>query len=115
MPSHEIDSYLANLDDPKRTTLEALRKTILEVVPEAEEGLAYGAPAFRVQGKAVAGFAAHQAHLTYLPHSGSVLSELGEDVAGYETSKGALKFAVDRLLPKRLVKKLVAARLRELG
>jgi uncharacterized protein YdhG (YjbR/CyaY superfamily) len=39
---------------------------------------------------------------------------LGDEVAGYETSKGALKFAIDKPLPKRLVEKLIAARLREL-
>jgi uncharacterized protein YdhG (YjbR/CyaY superfamily) len=72
-------------------------------------------PAFRVQGKLVAGFAAAKAHLSYLPHSGSVLAELGDEVGAYETSKGALKFAVDSPLPKPLVAKLVAARLRELG
>ena len=44
-----------------------------------------------------------------------MLAELGDDVAGYETSKGSLTFPIDKPLPKRLVKKLVAARMRELG
>ena len=114
MPRDEIDAYLAGLEAPARRTLEELRRTILKVVPDAEEGLSYGVPAFRVRGKAVAGFAAFKNHLTYLPHSGSVLSELGDDVAGYETSKGSLKFAIDTPLPVDLVAKLVAARLREL-
>jgi uncharacterized protein YdhG (YjbR/CyaY superfamily) len=87
----------------------------LEVVPEAEQGISYGMPAFKVGGKTVAGFAAFKNHLSYLPHSGSVLSSLGDEVAAYETSKGALRFAVDKPLPKRLVKKLVTARMRELG
>jgi uncharacterized protein YdhG (YjbR/CyaY superfamily) len=111
----EIDAYLAGLEEPKRSTLEALRKAILEVVPDAEQGLSYGVPAFKVGGKAVAGFAAFTNHLSYLPQSGSVLAEVGDDVAGYETSKGALKFAIDEPLPKRLVRTLVTARLRELG
>ena len=71
-------------------------------------------PAFKLQGKTVAGFAAFSDHLSYLPHSGTVLSALGDEVAGYETSKGSLRFAIDKPLPKRLVKKLIAARLREL-
>ena len=53
-------------------------------------------------------------HLSYLPHSGSVLAQLDDEVAGYETSKGSLKFAVDKPLPKRLVKKLITTRMREL-
>jgi uncharacterized protein YdhG (YjbR/CyaY superfamily) len=114
MSHDDIDAYLAALDEPKRGTLEALRAAILEVVPDAEQGLAYRMPAFKLQGKTVAGFAAFSDHLSYLPHSGTVLSALGDEVAGYETSKGSLKFAIDKSLPKRLVKKLIAARLREL-
>ena len=115
MAQDEIDAYLAALEEPTRSTLEELRKAILEVVPDAEQSLSYGLPAFKVRRKTVAGFAAFKNHLSYLPHSGSVLAELGDDVAGFETSKGSLKFAIDKPLPKRLVKKLVAARIRELG
>ena len=115
MTAREIDRYLAALDDPKRSTLEALRTSILEVVPDAEQCISYNMPAFKVQGKVVAGFAAFKNHLSYLPHSSSVLTALADDLARYETSKGALRFAVDKPLPKRLVKKLVATRMRELG
>lgn len=111
----EVDRYLAALDEPKRSTLKVLRKSILDVVPEAEQCISYGVPAFKVAGKTVAGFAAFKHHLSYLPHSGSVLSTLADDVVGYETSKGALRFAVDKPLPKHLVKKLITVRMRELG
>jgi uncharacterized protein YdhG (YjbR/CyaY superfamily) len=115
VPPDEIDRYLAGLDQPQRSTLEALRKSIMEVVPEAEQCISYGTPAFKLQGKTVAGFAAFQYHLSYLPHSGSVLATLPADVAPYETSKGSLKFAINEPLPKRLVEKLVHARMHELG
>lgn len=71
-------------------------------------------PAFRLQGKVVAGFAAFKHHLTYVPHSGSVLSRLSDELRGYVTSKSALRFAIDKPLPKALVKKLIAVRLREI-
>jgi uncharacterized protein YdhG (YjbR/CyaY superfamily) len=109
----EIDEYLANLDEPRRTTLREVRQTIRRIVPEADEGIAYGAPAFRMQGKVVAGFAAYRNHLSYLPHSGTVLAELADDVSGYTTSKGALQFPIDEPLPDQLVQKLIDARLRE--
>src|SRR6188474_330768 len=100
MSSRDIDQYLAALDEPKRSTLETLRQSILEVVPEAEQCISYGMPAFKIQGKTVAGFAAFKRHLSYLPHSGSVLPALGEDLAGYTTTKGTLHFDVDTPLPK---------------
>jgi uncharacterized protein YdhG (YjbR/CyaY superfamily) len=114
LSEHDIDEYLAALDEPRRGTLEALRRTILEVVPQAEQCISYGMPAFKLQGKTVAGFAAFKHHLSYLPHSGSVLSALGDDLAGYVMTKGSLHFATDRPLPERLVKKLITTRLRQL-
>jgi uncharacterized protein YdhG (YjbR/CyaY superfamily) len=111
----EIDRFLGSLGEPKRRTLEALRRSIMEIVPEADQGISYGMPAFKVEGKTVAGFAAFKNHLSYMPHSGSVLATLRDDTAPYETSKGSLKFAIDKPLPKRLVKKLISARMRELG
>ena len=113
MSKQDVDDYLAALEEPKRRTLETLRRTILEVAPDAEEGISYGVPAFRVQGKVVAGFAAFKNHLSYLPHSGSVFSELGEEVARYRRSSGALQFAVDRPLPEALVRRLVEVRRRQ--
>lgn len=115
MAPNGIDRYLAGLDEPQRSTLEGLRKSIMEVVPGAEQCISYGMPAFKVQGKTVAGFAAFKNHLSYLPHSGSVLATLPDDVAPYETSKGSLKFAINAPLPKRLVKKLIHTRMEELG
>ncbi len=111
MSSDEIDQYLAALEEPKRATLQCLRQTILEVVPEAEEGISYRVPAFRVGGKVVAGFAAFKNHLSYLPHSGSVFPLLRDDIAGYKTSKGALQFPVDTPLPKPLVEQLIRERI----
>ena len=113
MSKKEIDNYLALLEEPKRSTLEALRGTILEIVPDAEQCISYGMPAFRVRGKVIAGFAAFKNHLSYLPHSGSVFPEIGDAVSLYTTSKGALQFPIDKPLPKTLVRKLIAVRKRQ--
>jgi uncharacterized protein YdhG (YjbR/CyaY superfamily) len=72
-------------------------------------------PAFKVDGKVVAGFAAFKKHLSYLPHSGSVLDELSDDLAGYTMTKGSLHFPVDEPLPDAIVAKLIRVRLDELS
>jgi uncharacterized protein YdhG (YjbR/CyaY superfamily) len=115
MPSEDVDRYLAALDEPKRGTLGRLRETIMSIVPDAEEGMAYGSPAYKLNGKAIAGFAAFKTHLSYLPHSGSVLTAIAADVAMYTTSKGALRFDVDTPLPHDLVRLLIETRMREVG
>ncbi|GAA4720711.1 DUF1801 domain-containing protein [Nocardioides conyzicola] len=115
MTAAEVDAYLAGVEEPKRRTLEALRRSILAVVPDAEEGISYGMPAFRVGGKVVAGFAAFKHHLAYLPHSGEVLSHLGDRLDGYERTSGSLHFPIDEPLPDDLVRSLVQAKLEILG
>lgn len=110
-----IDQYLATLDEPKRSTLQTLREQIRAVVPDAEECISYGCPAFRVRGKVVAGFAAFTNHLSYLPHSGSVLPALTDDLQAYPGgTKSSLHFPIDRPLPRELVQKLVTARLAQI-
>ncbi len=111
MSSEEVDAYLAALDEPKRSTLQELRRTILEVIPDAEEGISYQLPAFRLHGKVVAGFGAFKNHLSYLPHSGSVFPQLEEELAHYRRSTGALQFPIGEPLSKPLVEKLIQIRM----
>ena len=111
MSKQEIDDYIAKLDEPKRATLQKLRQTILDMLPDAEEVISYGMPAFRLNGKVIVGFAAFKNHLAYLPHSGSVFNELRDELAGYTSTEGSLHFPIDKPLPKALVRKLIAVRL----
>jgi uncharacterized protein YdhG (YjbR/CyaY superfamily) len=113
LSKQEIDQYLGTLDEPKRATLAQLRDTIVAIVPDAEQCISYGMPAFKLRGKTIAGFAAFKRHLSYLPHSGSVIPRLAEETEGYTKTKGSLHFPVDKPLPKRLVKKLLDARMAE--
>jgi uncharacterized protein YdhG (YjbR/CyaY superfamily) len=115
MSAEEVDEYLRGVEEPKRSTLLALRATILEIVPDAEQVISYRVPAFRVRGRTIAGFAAFKDHVSYLPFSGSVLGTLGDELHGYTMTKSALHFPVDRPPAKPLVQKLIAARLEELS
>ena len=114
MSAEEVDAYLRGVDEPKRSTLEALRRTILEIVPDAEQVISYRVPAFRVSGRTVAGFAAFKDHLSYLPFSGSVLGQLADELEGYTMTRSTLHFPVDRPLAKSVVRNLIAVRLAEL-
>jgi uncharacterized protein YdhG (YjbR/CyaY superfamily) len=113
--AREIDEYLRSVEQPKRGTLESLRATILEIVPQAEQVISYKVPAFRVSGRTIAGFAAFKSHLSYLPFSGSVLPRLADELGGYEMTKSSLHFPVDQPLPRDLVAQLIAVRLAEAG
>ncbi len=87
--------------------------TIHAIVPEVEECISYRLPAFRHQGKIIAGFSATSAGCSYYPFSGRTLATLAADVAGYEQTKGALHFGTEKPLLASLVRKLLKARIAE--
>ena len=103
---------MAKVPQPQKRTLEALRATILEILPESEEVISYGFPGYRLNGKIICGFDAFKNHCSFFPHSSLVIPALEKELANYKTSKGALQFPIDKPLPKSLVKKLIATRLR---
>ena len=111
----DIDAYLAEVPEPKRSTLQAVRASIRRIVPDADECISYNMPAFRLDGKVVAGFAAFKHHLAYLPHSGGVFPQLADDLQGYTYSDGSLRFPIDEPLPDALIEKLIAIRRAEAG
>lgn len=113
MSKEAIDDYLAKVEEPKRSTLQALREAILSIIPDAEQGISYQVPAFRLHGQVVAGFAAFKNHLSYLPFSGSVFPQLQNELTGYVTTSGALHFPVEKPLPKKLIKKLIEVRVEQ--
>jgi uncharacterized protein YdhG (YjbR/CyaY superfamily) len=104
------DEYLAGVPQPARGTLDKIRAAIRAAAPaEATEAIGYGMPTFRYKG-ALVGFAAFSNHCSFFPMSGSVIEAFQSELKGYETSKGTIRFPVDKPLPAGLVKKLVKAR-----
>ena len=99
------DDYLAAVSEDKRAALEKLRKTIKAAAPKAEECISYGLPAFRLKGKFLVAYGAAAQHCAFYP--GSVVQALKDELKGYETSKGTIRFPADRPLPSALVRKLV--------
>lgn len=110
-----VDEYLAQRPEPQQSTLKELRSTLRDILPDAEETISYDMPAFKIGGKAIAGFGGFKDHCSYFPHSGSVLPTMVDDLDGYEWTKGTLKFAVDQPLPEQLVRLLVSRRMEQLG
>ena len=115
MSNQDVDDYLAAVPEPQRSTLEQVRATLAALLPDAEQGIAYGVPCFKEGGKGVAGFGYYKNHCTYLPMSGSVTTELADELSGFVTAKGSIRFASDEPLPADLVRHLVEARRREIA
>lgn len=114
MSSADVDAYLAALPEPKRGTLEEVRRRILAVIPDAEQKISYNMPAFAVNGKVVAGFAAFKNHLAYLPHSGRVFTGLERELEGFLRTPGSLHFPIDQPLAPELVAALIEEKMQVL-
>ena len=107
-----IDAYLAELEPPMRKALERLRRTIRSAAPKAEECFSYGLPAFRQDGPLVA-FGASSGHVSFFPMNGTSVAAHAKELAGFDTSKGTIRFTPAKPLPAALVKTLVKERLAE--
>ena len=114
MSEKEVLAYINAQPEPKKSTLLAVRKAILEIEPKLEQVIAWNAPVFKLNGKYVAGLCAFKAHLTFSPQSAEVMADNEVALEGYVTSKSSFQFDVDKPLPKSLVAKLIKARLKEI-
>jgi uncharacterized protein YdhG (YjbR/CyaY superfamily) len=115
MSVEDVTAYIEAQDEPKRSTLLAVRATLLEIEPSLEQVIAWNTPQFKFNGKYAVGLAAFKKHLTFSPQSPEVMTAHADDLAGYETSKSSFQFAIDAPLPKALLTKLLKARLAELS
>ena len=108
-----VDEYLAKLPEPQRTTLARVREVIQSVLPaEATEVISYRIPCVKYKGMLV-GYAAFTDHCSLFGMSSTLLGPLREDLKNYRTSKGTIRFAIDKPLPAALIKKLVKSAIAE--
>jgi uncharacterized protein YdhG (YjbR/CyaY superfamily) len=110
-PPKDVDEYLADVPKEARATLEKLRKAIKAAAPRASEVISYQMPMYKQNGMLV-GFAAFKDHCSLFPGP-AVIKAHQEELKGYKTSKGTIRFPSDKPLPAALVKKLVKTRIRE--
>ena len=104
-----VDEYLAALPAEKRAALQWLRRRIRDAAPGAEECISYGIPGFRLDGKLLVHFAAAARHCAFYP--GAVIESFKDELAGYDTSKGTIRFQPDKPPPAGLITKLVRAQI----
>jgi uncharacterized protein YdhG (YjbR/CyaY superfamily) len=106
-----VEEYLADQEDTTREMLESLREVIKRAAPQAKEKISYNMPAYDVHGVLVY-FAGYKGHIGFYP-TGSGVAAFQKEIAGYESSKGAIRFPLDRALPKTLITRIVKYRLKQ--
>ena len=94
-----------------RKKLEAIQAAIHEAIPEAQEVISYGMPAFRTS-EVLVYYAVARKHIGYYPTNSGV-SEFKKELEGYVTSKGAIQFRLDQPLPLDLIASIAKFRAAE--
>ncbi len=107
------EDYLAAVTEDKRAALQKLRKAIKTAAPKAEECISYQLPAFRLNRRFLVAYGAATNHCAFYP--GSTVKALKDELKGYDTSKGTIRFPASKPLPAALVRKLVRLRIEERG
>ena len=110
--TESVDRYIKEFPAEQQVLLEKLRTTILDVAPEAEEGIAYGIPAYKTFGKPLVYFAGFKKHIGfYATPSGH--SKFANELSQYKQGKGSVQFPLEKPIPFDLIRRIVEFRANE--
>ncbi|GAA2038000.1 iron chaperone [Agromyces tropicus] len=106
----EVADYVAGLEEPARSAIDAVYRVARETVPDAAEGVGYGMPALRYREKPLLAVMAATAHLGLYPFSPAVIDAVSDALDGFDRSKGTIRFTAEHPLPADVVRRLVSLR-----
>lgn len=106
-----IDEYIATFPEDIQAKLKQIRAVIKATAPEATEKISYQVPTFYLHGNLVH-FAAFKQHISFFPSSSGV-RVFEAELSPYETSKGTIKFPLDKPMPLDLIRRITEFRVME--
>lgn len=110
-----VTVFLQQYPPAQRKALQAVRTTILKALPGAEEGIAWGMPAYRIDGDLVISFCGFVSHNSIFPAQLRVQEVLAKELVGYEKTKATIHFDPDRGMPATLLRKILRVIVEEIN
>jgi uncharacterized protein YdhG (YjbR/CyaY superfamily) len=102
------------MSEPDRSCLERVIGIARGIAPEAVEGMSYGMPALKLDGKPLIGVVAAAKHLSIFPFSPAVVDAVAPKLGGYSLSKGTVQFTPDSPVPDDVVAEMIRLRMAEI-
>ena len=109
-----VDDSLAEVPEPERGSLQRVIDIARTLVPDVEEGMSYGMPALKLDGKPLIGVVAAAKHLSVFPFSPAVIDAVAHRLEGYSLSKGTIRFTPDHPLPDDVLEDIIRLRRAEI-
>jgi uncharacterized protein YdhG (YjbR/CyaY superfamily) len=110
-----VATYIAGFPRPVQTVLKRVRSIVRHAVPDAEEGISYQIPAYKLNGKPVVYFAAFKEHYSVYPSNARLVAAFKDKRAGYEMSKGTIRFPLSEGVPEKLIADIAKFRAKEVA
>lgn len=106
-----IDEYHQTFPEEIQGRMQAIRKIVHQVAPEADEVISYQIPAFKTGKLFLIYYSAYAKHISLSsPWSAALLKEFAGELKKFKVSKSAIQFPNDKPLPKDFIKRLVTFR-----
>jgi uncharacterized protein YdhG (YjbR/CyaY superfamily) len=110
-----VGEYIATQPASVRSILKSVRAAIRKALPSAMEVISYQIPAYKLQGRVVIYFAGWKQHYSIYPATKAVVTALKDELAGYELSKGTIRFPFNERVPIRLIGRIARLRAKEVA
>ena len=103
----DVDEYIAGYSGEAQKRLEAMRQTIRNAAPDAEEVISYGMPAYLYKGDRFIYFAGNKNHIGLYPMPSPSDAAFAKRLEAHKGTKSSLHFPHNQPLPLDLVTEIV--------
>jgi len=110
VPVTELTDYLATLSGPTRDAVAHVYERARTLVPEAIDGVGYGMPALVLDGRPLVSVMVARTHIGLYPFSSAAIDPVRDELGGFSTSKGTVRFSSQRPVPDAVLDRIVLAR-----
>ena len=109
-----VDAYISEYPAEVQKILRHLQKLVRDDAPDAIEGISYGMPGYKLNGKPLIYFAAYANHIgLYATPVGHAAFK--DELAGYKQGKGSVQFPLDKPMPYELIERMIQHRIADLS